>query len=370
VLRYLGNETVKKLLACLVSIMLAAGATAAQSADDVEARQKSGSGKHVHKAKKKVHRHGKRAGTKVRHGKIASEARERPVQKSASLAHVPTQVAYSNPDSSALRLRSAAALVLDQQTGEALYAKNPDVATPIASITKLMTSIVVLDAGLDMAEEITVAGEDVDHLKNSSSRLAVGTRLSREELLHLALIASENRAAAALARAYPGGRPAFVQAMNRKAAALGMSNTLFVDGTGLDSSNRSTAADLAKLVNAAYGYPAIRQITSTGQYGVTMPARQTVRVREHGKVHRVSREVVRKVAFNNTNALTRNPSWEIGVSKTGYINEAGHCLVMQANIADRPVIVVLLDSWGKFSRIGDATRVRKWLEGHGRAAAA
>ncbi|MDD3528492.1 MAG: serine hydrolase [Gallionellaceae bacterium] len=285
------------------------------------------------------------------------------LRMSYNLARYPLQASPRSPVNVDLELRSAAVLVLDQDTGEALYAKNPDLATPIASITKLMTSMVVLDAGLPLTEEIVIGREDVDRLKNTTSRLALGTTLSRGELLHLALIASENRAAAALSRAYPGGREAFVRAMNRKAAALGMHSTWFVDGTGLDSGNRSTAADLARLVDAAYGYPLIRQISSTGQYGVTVPGRKVVKIKERGKVRRVSREVMRRVAFNNTNALTRNPSWDIGLSKTGYINEAGHCLVMQAKIADRPVILVLLDSWGKLSRIGDAARVRKWLEG-------
>lgn len=354
------GKTVKRLLAYFVSILLATAAPMAQSAERVQGRHKAQSVKTVHKAK----RHAKRpkAKVRVRHIHIASEADESGLKLSHSLAKVPMQVEYGIVESGDLQLRSAAVMVLDQQTGEALYAKNPDVATPIASITKLMTSMVVLDAALAMSEEITVGTEDVDRLKNSSSRLALGTTLTREELLHLALIASENRAAAALSRNYPGGREAFVRAMNRKAATLGMTNTWFVDGTGLDSNNRSTAADLAKLVNAAYTYPVIRQITSTGQYGISMPGRQVVKVRENGKVRRVSREVMRHVAFNNTNALTRNPGWDIGVSKTGFINEAGHCLVMQANINDRSVIMVLLDSWGKFSRIGDAARIRKWLE--------
>jgi D-alanyl-D-alanine endopeptidase (penicillin-binding protein 7) len=376
-----GNK-VKKLLAYLVSIMIAIGAPMAEASERVPARAKTHTSKVTHKAKakakakKKVKASAKKATKKVsakqakrikgksRKHRIVSEYQERPVAKSAALAQAPAQVYYGNPASDALQLRSAAVLVLDQETGEALYSKNPDVATPIASITKLMTSMVVLDAGLAMAEEITIGMEDVDRLKYTSSRLALGTTLSREELLHLALIASENRAAAALSRAYPGGREAFVRAMNRKAAELGMSNTWFVDGTGLDSSNRSTAADLARLVSAAYRYPVISQISSTGQYGVSVPGRQVVKIRDHGKIRRVSREVMRHVAFANTNALTRNPNWDIGLSKTGYINEAGHCLVMQANIADRQVIMVLLDSWGKLSRIGDAARVRKWLENH------
>ena len=391
--------TVKRLLAYFVSIMIAVGVPLAEAAERVQAGHKSHAGQPDHKAKKKskvsakkakkakvsskkkisvkktkkvVAKKGKKVSakqartlkTKAKAKPVASEAAEARLRMSSSLASAPMQVYYGSPESSDLDLRSAAVLVVDQKTGEALYAKNPDVATPIASITKLMTAMVVLDAGLAMSEDITIGMEDVDRLKYTSSRLALGTRLSREELLHLALIASENRAAAALSRAYPGGRDAFVRAMNRKAQALGMQNTWFVDGTGLDSSNRSTAADLAKLVNAAYAYPAIRRISSTGQYGISVPGRQVVKVRDHGKVRRVSREVMRHVAFTNTNALTRNPSWDIGLSKTGYINEAGHCLVMQANIADRPVIMVLLDSWGKLSRIGDAARVRKWLESH------
>ena len=246
-----------------------------------------------------------------------------------------------------LDLRSAAALVMDQSTGELLYAKNPDLATPIASITKLMTAMVTLDAGLRLDEEIDITSEDVDRLKFTSSRLPLGTTLTREELLHLALIASENRAAAALSRSYPGGREAFVQAMNRKAQQLSMHNTHYVDGTGLSSSNRSTAADLAKLVDLAYrNYPLIRNITTTGNYDVDVPGRKRMR----------------HVAYMNTNALTRNKDWDIGVSKTGYINEAGHCLVMQAQISGQKVVIVLLDSFGKMSRIGDAARIKRWIE--------
>ncbi|MEW5771598.1 MAG: serine hydrolase [Pseudomonadota bacterium] len=267
-----------------------------------------------------------------------------------------------------LGLLSTAALVVDQSTGEALYAKNEAIPTPIASITKLMTAMVTLDAGLPMDEEITITDAEVDRLKGTGSRLAVGTTLTRGELMHLALIASENRAAAALSRAYPGGRAAFIEAMNRKARAIGMYDSRFVDGTGLNSDNRATAADLAKMVDAAYRYPLIREISRTGNYDVGLPGRRVVKVREDGKVRRVTREVTRQVAFHNTNALTRSPDWEIGVSKTGFINEAGKCLVMQARIADRPVIIVLLDSWGKWSRFGDANRIRKWLEQGGHLA--
>jgi serine-type D-Ala-D-Ala endopeptidase (penicillin-binding protein 7) len=261
-----------------------------------------------------------------------------------------------------LELRSAAVLVVDQKTGEALYSKNPDTAAPIASITKLMTALVTLDAGLSMDDEITIGMQDVDRLKGTGSRLPLGATLTRGELMHLALIASENRAAAALSRAYPGGREAFIAAMNRKAASLGMHNTYYVDGTGLSSDNRSTAADLARLVDTASRYPMIRQISSTGSYGVTVPGQRIARVKERGKWRRVSMPTRRSLAYYNTNALTRNTAWDIGVSKTGYINEAGHCLVMQTRIAERKVIIVLLDSWGKMSRIGDANRIRQWLE--------
>lgn len=261
-----------------------------------------------------------------------------------------------------LALKSAAALVVDQKSGEALYAKNVDVATPIASITKLMTAMVTLDADLPLNEEITIGEEDMDRLKGTGSRLALGTRLTREELLHLALIASENRAAAALSRAYPGGRQAFVAAMNNKAREIGMKDATFVDGTGLNSRNQATASDLVRMVDAAYRYPMIREITRTGSYDVSVPGHKVVRVRENGKVRRVTREVQRHMAFHNTNSLTRDEHWDIGVSKTGYINEAGRCLVMQASIAERKVIIVLLDSWGKFTRIGDAQRIKKWLE--------
>jgi D-alanyl-D-alanine endopeptidase (penicillin-binding protein 7) len=267
-----------------------------------------------------------------------------------------------------LDLRSSAALVIDQQSGAALYAKNIDVPTSIASITKLMTAMVTLDANLPLDEEIVIGNEDVDHLKGTGSRLALGTRLSREELMHLALIASENRAAAALSRSYPGGREAFVVAMNRKARQIGMTDTHFLDGTGLNSGNRATAADLAKMVDAAYRYPLIREITSTGSYDVSLPRTKVVRVREHGRTHRVSRVVQSHIAFNNTNSLTRDQDWDIGVSKTGFINEAGHCLVMQTKIADQKVIIVLLDSIGKWGRIGDAQRIRKWLQHDNRVA--
>lgn len=318
--------------------------------------------------------------TKYKNKKVALNASKRGI-KTAKHVRVTHYVQVPPPALRAMRmvsadtlqgneldLRASAALVIDQKSGTALYAKNIDVPTAIASITKLMTAMVTLDAGLALDEEIVVNNEDVDRLKGTGSRLALGTRLTREELLHLALIASENRAAAALSRAYPGGRDAFIAAMNRKARQIGMTDSRFLDGTGLNSGNRATAVDLAKMVDAAYRYPLIREISSTGSYGVSVPGTKVVRVRENGKMRKVARSVQRRLAFNNTNSLTRSQDWDIGVSKTGFINEAGHCLVMQTNIAEQKVIIVLLDSIGRWGRIGDAQRIRKWLEHDSRLA--
>ncbi len=366
----------KRLLAYVLTLALAFAAPLAESATKRhgKAGNKSHAAKIVHKTKAKKKskvavKVKKRLTAKQHEQAIARSAlssmameRDTGLRMSASIAGSSEVYGGAGAGIGELELRSAAALVIDQKTGEFLYAKNPDVTTPIASITTLMTAMVVIDAELPLAEQIAVDMDDVDRLKYTSSRLPVGAELSRKELLHLALIASENRAAAALSRAYPGGREAFVRAMNEKAIALGMVNTWFVDGTGLSSSNRSTAADLARLVDAASNYPLIRRITATGDYAISLPGRKIVRVREKGRVRQVTREVMRPLAFHNTNALTRSKDWHIGVSKTGFINEAGHCLVMQTYIGDRKVIMVLLDSWGKLSRIGDAARIRKWLE--------
>ena len=251
-----------------------------------------------------------------------------------------------------LKVSSSAAMVFDELDEKLLYAKNSTVTAPIASITKLMTAMVVLDAQLPMEEKIFIEDSDVDNLRNSSSRLAVGTELSRGELLRLALMSSENRAAAALARSYPGSTPAFVAAMNAKAAALGMTHSRFVDSTGLHSENVSTAEELVKMVKAGYAYGVIREYTTTASHDVEIAG------------HR------RSVEFRNTNVLVRNKEWDIGLSKTGFINEAGRCLVMQVQIASRSVIIVLLDSLGKYTRISDANRIKKWVEnGRGRRVA-
>ncbi len=253
------------------------------------------------------------------------------------------RVGADDAQAAKLKLHSHAALVLDQQSGEVLYGKNVQTIVPIASITKLMTAMVVLDANLDPEESIPIAKDDIDWLRGSQSRLKVGATLTRDELLRLALMASENRAASALARSYPGGADAFVRAMNLKAQLLGMSGSRFADATGLSSTNVSTAEDLATLVRAAHRYPKIREYSTATGLQVSLGGRHPV-------------------AFRNTNRLVSSGAWDIGLSKTGFINEAGRCLVMQATLAGRAVIIVLLDSWGKYSRIGDAYRIRKWLE--------
>ncbi|HEY9101549.1 D-alanyl-D-alanine carboxypeptidase family protein [Chitinimonas sp.] len=241
-------------------------------------------------------------------------------------------------------LYSSAAVVVNAISGERIYEKNSQAQAPIASITKLMTAIVTLDMHLPLDEPITITEEDVDTLKNSSSRLLVGTTLSRGEIMHLALMSSENRAAHALARTAPGGKAAFVAKMNRTAQSLGMQNTRFEDPTGLTSANVSTANDLIRLVQAAHHYPEIRAYSTSEEYSF------------------ISSVNGRGYTFHNTNPLVKNVAWEIGVSKTGYISEAGKCLVMQATINETPVVIVLLDSAGKLTRIGDAQRIKKWLE--------
>jgi D-alanyl-D-alanine endopeptidase (penicillin-binding protein 7) len=262
------------------------------------------------------------------------------------------------PDSAAMpELSAQSVLVFDQASGQPLLAKNADLQTPIASITKLMTAMLVIDAAQPLDEHITITSEDRDILKGTGSRLAIGARYTRGQLLHLALIASDNRAAHALARSTPGGLERFVASMNRMANALGMQDTVYVEPTGLSSGNRSTAFDLARLAHYAHqNYPEIRHISTTGYYTL---GTQKVVVK---KKRRKPRVYYRTVAFNNTNRFTRAEDWHIGLSKTGFINEAGHCLVMQAQVAQRDVIIVLLDAQGKKHRAGDAARIKAWLE--------
>ena len=275
----------------------------------------------------------------------AAQAHSEKTGKTTHLAaarQVSHRVAMADIDPSRLALFSSSALVIDQSTGHAVLEKHPDAVTPIASISKLMTAMVVLDAKLDLNEVIAIGDEDVDGLKGTRSRLPVGTTMTRETAMLLALMSSENRAAHALGRHYPGGLTAFVAAMNRKAQVLGMGSSRFEEPTGLSSNNVSTAHDLARMVAAAARYPEIRNFSTTAEAKVEL----------NGRVQN----------FGTTNPLVRSDNWEIGLSKTGYISEAGRCLVMQARVADKPVVIVLLDSAGKMTRVGDANRIKRWME--------
>ena len=248
-----------------------------------------------------------------------------------------------------LDLKSSVALVVDQETHEVLLSKNDHAVLPIASLTKLMTGLIISQARLPMDEMLTITQDDVDTEKGSSSRLRVGASLTRGEMLHLALMSSENRAAHALGRTYPGGLAAFVTQMNVKAKLLGMADTKYVEPTGLSSRNQSSARDLAVLVNVAHGDPLVRELSTSPGYEVAQGPRT--------------------LQYNNTNRLVKSPAWEIGLQKTGYISEAGQCLVMQAEVAGRKLIMVFLDSAGKFSRLADAERVRHWVENQSGATA-
>ena len=289
-------------------------------------------------AAKKSHHAGKRVARTFSAGKRASVVR---------LATVPARPSYGqiaglHSVQDQLDLKSGVALVIDQETREVLFSKNDSAVLPIASLTKLMTGLLVSEAKLPMDEMIAITQDDVDTEKGSRSRLKVGTTLTRGELLHLALMSSENRAAHALGRTYPGGMDAFVSLMNAKARMLGMKDTKYVEPTGLSSKNQSSAHDLATLVGSAYNDPVLREFSTSPGHQVAVGNRT--------------------LQFNNTNRLVKNSAWDIGLQKTGYISEAGQCLVMQAKIAGRKLIMVFLDSAGKLSRIGDAERVRRWVE--------
>ncbi|MFM2053555.1 MAG: hypothetical protein RL456_1592 [Pseudomonadota bacterium] len=324
----------KTLSALFLGVMLAVGGSA-----DAEARASARASRAAEpagkaKAVRKVARAGARAARRA--APVAALAAAEPPRLSFGQA----SGLHATPD--ALDLKSSVALVVDQETSEILFSKNPQAVLPIASLTKLMTALVVAEARLPLDEMLEITAEDIDTEKGSRSRLSIGTALTRGELLHLALMASENRAAHALGRHHPGGLPAFVAAMNRKAQALGMTSSRFVEPTGLSSDNQSSAPDLARLVKAAYQYPLLRELSTSPDFEVALG-------------HRT-------VQFHNTNRLVTNPTWDIGLQKTGYIVEAGRCLVMQAQLAGRKLIMVFLDSAGKYSRLGDAERVRRWLE--------
>jgi D-alanyl-D-alanine endopeptidase (penicillin-binding protein 7) len=286
------------------------------------------------------------AGTsgKTRQVRVAApRAKAVAVKRAAFVAASPSfgQLQGLRAGGDALALKSSVALVIDQDTNEVLFSKNSGAVLPIASITKLMTGLVVSEAKQSLDEVITISQDDIDTEKGSRSRLAVGTQLTRGDMMHLALMSSENRAANALGRHYPGGLEVFVAAMNHKAQALGMHDTRYVEPTGLSSKNQSSAQDLAVLVREAYRVPLLRELSTSQEAMVEVGHR--------------------KMQFHTTNGLVRSPQWDIGLQKTGYIAEAGRCLVMQAQMAGRKLIMVLLDSTGKYSRIGDAERIRKWM---------
>lgn len=315
-------------------------------------------------ARAKVSRTATASNTKVSRTAVASNSKASRVAAAsnaklsrvkAASARSPVRMAYVEPAkqsfgelaglhaiSDPLDLKSSVALIIDQDTKEILLRKNDHAILPIASLTKLMTGHIISQARLPMDELITITQDDVDTEKGSRSRLMVGTTLTRREMLHLALMSSENRAANALGRTYPGGLSTFVAQMNGRARALGMTDTRYVEPTGLSSKNQSSARDLAILVNVAHSDPVMREFSTSPGYEVAV-----------GK---------RTLQYNNTNRLVHSASWDIGLQKTGYISEAGRCLVMQTQIAGRKLIMVFLDSTGKFSRLADAERVRQWVE--------
>ena len=326
----------------------AAPAATASAANAQPAQKTAGSSKSSKKrrAKAAVKPAAKVAGTTPRK-RVSAQIAANPVRgaRVSRIAFSPRAEPFRMRETDGMvALRSGSALVIDQNTQEPLYDKNSRAVMPIASISKLMMAMVTLDSKAPLDETLEVTDADRDFVKNTGSRLSVGSRLSREDMLHIALMASENRAAAALSRYFPGGRPAFVAAMNKKALELGMTDTHFLDPTGL-SPNTSSARDLAKMVSAAYQYPQIRDFSTDTSYDV-FTGRKTLH-------------------YASTNALVRNHSWQIGLQKTGFTNEAGECMVMQTMVHDRPVIMVLLDSIGKYSRVADAQRLHTWLDNGG-----
>ena len=331
----------------------------AQPSSDTVARPKSASKKSAKHKQKAVKHHRAVRGVNasldarealVKHVVLAHGKRRVTYQRVAFAPSIPVvppvlsagDLAGLNLTHDSLALKSSVALVMDQASSQVLFEKNSNVALPIASITKLMTALVVVEANQNMDEILEVTADDVDREKNSTSRLRVGARLSRSNMLHIALMSSENRAASALGRNYPGGLAAGVAAMNAKAKALGMLNTHYVEPTGLSSLNVASAHDLAKLVIAAHEHPILCQYSTDSKYAVDPGGRA--------------------LQYSNSNHLVANPGWDIGLQKTGYIAEAGRCLVMQAKIEGRAVVMIFLDSKGKQSRIADAGRIRKWLE--------
>jgi len=332
------NRLLQILSVSLAMFLLSSGpASAAVSRSSVEGKSVSSGSKAKNTGKKK-------AAASPRKGvKVAASQRPR----AGVQAVVPAKLSFGQMAGlhgvyDPLDLKSSVALVVDQDTREVLYSKNDGAVLPIASLTKLMTGLIVTESKLSMTEMIVISQDDVDTEKGSRSRLKVGTELSRGELLHLALMSSENRAAHALGRTYPGGLAAFVDLMNARAQSLGMKDTRYVEPTGLSSKNQSSAKDLATLAAAAYTDPKLRELSTSPGHEVEVGSRT--------------------LQYNNTNRLVKSASWDIGLQKTGYISEAGQCLVMQAKVSGRKLIMVFLDSTGKLSRLADAERVRRWIE--------
>jgi len=339
--------SVSLLCALTASLVLPAAAPVAQAATTSSSKAKSTKAKPAKKTTA-----GKTKSTKVSKAaprrapakkRAAKSTSHKAVTAASGIRHASYGPSSSLEDADgSLSLRSSVAFVQDLSSSDVLFAKNEGAVAPIASITKLMTALVVIDAGLPLDEMLEITTDDIDTHKFTHSRLAVGTQLSRADLLHLALMSSENRAAHALGRNYPGGLPAFVQAMNAKAVALGMRDTHYVEPTGLSSENVSSARDLVRLMREGSQRPLIRHYTTDTEYSVQVAGRQQT--------------------FRNTNRLVARSDWNITVSKTGFINEAGRCLVMLANIGGRDLAIVLLDSVGSLTRTADAQRIRQWVQ--------
>jgi len=334
--------SVSLMCALTAGLVLPAAAPVAYAATTTKSA-KAKPAKKATAAKAKPTKSAKAAKTASAKKRAAKAAPRKAVAAAASIRHASYAPSAALEDADGnLSLRSSVAFVQDLNSSDVLFAKNEGAVAPIASITKLMTALVVVDAGLPLDEMIEITTDDIDTHKFTHSRLSVGTRLSRADMLHLALMSSENRAANALGRNYPGGLPAFVQAMNAKAVALGMQDTHYVEPTGLSSENVSSARDLVRLMREGSQRPLIRQYTTDTEYSVEVAGRHQT--------------------FRNTNRLVARSDWNIIVSKTGFINEAGRCLVMLANIGGRDMAIVLLDSVGSLTRTADAQRIRQWVQ--------
>ncbi|TXI95321.1 MAG: D-alanyl-D-alanine endopeptidase [Burkholderiaceae bacterium] len=338
----LPKKTSLATLLCIVTLFSVGAPSTAHAASHKKHVAKSSHSKTKHTSARSA-KHQKQVVAKGRYVKHRSHVVARHVEI-VDRPSIGDQVGLKHAEDP-LALASNVAYVVDQDSSKVLFEKNAEVSLPIASITKLMTSLVVVEAKQDLNEMIEITNEDLDKEKGTGSRLQVGARLSRADLLHIALMSSENRAASALGRNYPGGLPAFVNAMNAKARQLGMNDTQYVDSSGLSSKNVASARDLVRLINAAYQYPLIREYSTDSKYVVTP--------NPNGR---------RTLEYGTTNKLVAEPDWNIGLQKTGYIAEAGRCLVMQAIIEGRNVVMVFLDSKGKYSRLADAGRIKKWIQ--------